>query len=263
MSTASPARIAANKANAQKSTGPRTEAGKARVASNALKHGLRSDRNPLDVAQDTALPFEREAFERTLAAFKDDLAPQGPIETRLVERLAQIDHRLNRAVRMETAHLEMQFGLMAKSMAGSINEDEQTQRAWITTLAFLKTPSATTLLAQYESRLSRDFARTLTQLRSAQALRAKADAQNVGIQTQPEASKDTTPADTTTMPTPCPSSDGRVAHATAENPAKQTHQDPSPGILSEPASAPPQPMPAAPNLWPSLATQTARSWPWT
>ena len=36
----SPARLAANRLNAQKSTGPRTEEGKSRSRANALKHGL-------------------------------------------------------------------------------------------------------------------------------------------------------------------------------------------------------------------------------
>ncbi len=40
LSTTSPARIAANQANALRSTGPTTEAGKARSRTNALKHGL-------------------------------------------------------------------------------------------------------------------------------------------------------------------------------------------------------------------------------
>jgi hypothetical protein len=37
---ATPAQIAANRANAQKSTGPRTAEGKAASRLNALKHGL-------------------------------------------------------------------------------------------------------------------------------------------------------------------------------------------------------------------------------
>jgi len=37
-----PARIAANRANAKKSTGPRTPEGKRRIVFNALKHGQRS-----------------------------------------------------------------------------------------------------------------------------------------------------------------------------------------------------------------------------
>jgi len=41
-----PALLAANRANARKSTGPRTPKGKARVALNALKHGGHSERLP-------------------------------------------------------------------------------------------------------------------------------------------------------------------------------------------------------------------------
>ena len=36
----SPAKIAANRRNAQKSTGPRSAAGKARIRNNAFRHGL-------------------------------------------------------------------------------------------------------------------------------------------------------------------------------------------------------------------------------
>ena len=40
---ASQAQIAANRANAQQSTGPKSEQGKRRIAPNALKHSLYSD----------------------------------------------------------------------------------------------------------------------------------------------------------------------------------------------------------------------------
>src|SRR6185369_12019194 len=81
----SEARLAANRANAQNSTGSRTPNGKAAVANNAYKHGLRSERNPLDLAADAALPHEQTQFLETLDALKEDLVPVGQMETLLVE----------------------------------------------------------------------------------------------------------------------------------------------------------------------------------
>jgi hypothetical protein len=254
------ARVEANRRNGLKSTGPRTPEGKARVSENARehradavkprrssvvrdqeqRHGLRSQ---LNLSTDTALPFEREEFLATLESFMADLAPHGPLETRLVERLAQIDLRLNRAVRMETTHLEMNTRIVTKSMAGALPPDEQTQQAWLTTLAFLNNPNATTLIAQYESRLARDFARTLTQLRQAQKLRVQNDAQELSNQTQSEncqsaasnrgvqsqdAQNVTTPAEQTQLP-PNPSQES----------AEQTHKSVETNV--NPAIQPPPP----------------------
>jgi hypothetical protein len=197
MFKASPARIAANKANAQKSTGPRTEAGKLRVSANALKHGLRSERNPLDLATASALSIERDEFLTTLAAFKADLQPQGPIETRLIERLAQIDLRLQRALRLETTHLENKFHetVADATKAGSpiATDTGRTRDNWLLMFAFLRDPAALKLISQYESRLARDFARTLTQLRQSQALRVQGGVQNLSEQTQQPATFIETP----------------------------------------------------------------------
>ena len=64
--------INANRRNAQKSTGPRTPEGKARVRFNALKHGM--------LAKSIILPgkenFEsREEFDFLLQSLFDDLQP--------------------------------------------------------------------------------------------------------------------------------------------------------------------------------------------
>ena len=62
--------IKANKQNAQHSTEPRTENGKARVASNALKHGLTGkqivlpDENPKEFDSFRAGLFEQTEPER-------------------------------------------------------------------------------------------------------------------------------------------------------------------------------------------------------
>ena len=81
----SAARVEANRANAQHSTGPRTDEGKARSRMNAVKHGL--------FATAVLLPAELlgEDPER-FAAMKQDLAltyhPNSAEESTLVERLA-------------------------------------------------------------------------------------------------------------------------------------------------------------------------------
>ncbi len=64
----SPLMIAANRANAQKSTGPRSGMGKAQVALNPLKHGAYTDRffrsHLLLAHEDVDLPSDLRALPR-------------------------------------------------------------------------------------------------------------------------------------------------------------------------------------------------------
>jgi hypothetical protein len=88
--------IEANRRNAQQSTGPRTSNGKARVASNALKHGL--------TAEQIVLPGENlEEF----IAFRDDLLNSlylhGQLETVLGEKLVTDFWRQRRVPTIEAA----------------------------------------------------------------------------------------------------------------------------------------------------------------
>jgi hypothetical protein len=55
-------RLRANRKNAAASTGPRTKAGKARSAGNALKHGL-----SIPVARDSSLAPQAEAIAQKIA----------------------------------------------------------------------------------------------------------------------------------------------------------------------------------------------------
>ncbi len=86
---------AANRRNARKSTGPRTEDGKAIAARNATRHGLLSR---LEV-----LPgLERaEDWQGHYNAVLDDLRPEGYLEEVLAERIAFGVWRLGRAARYE------------------------------------------------------------------------------------------------------------------------------------------------------------------
>jgi hypothetical protein len=90
--------ISANRLNAQKSTGPRSRAGKSRSRRNDHRHGLTAQ----TVLKSTEDPTEYRAFERAIIA---DFSPASTIERALVVRLASLLWRLKRATAMETESL--------------------------------------------------------------------------------------------------------------------------------------------------------------
>jgi hypothetical protein len=90
--------IAANRANARRSTGPNTSAGKARSRMNAWKHGLTAEKVviPGEDAQ------ELKAIRRELW---EEYQPLPGMESLLVERLAHYAWRIRRAIVLEAALL--------------------------------------------------------------------------------------------------------------------------------------------------------------
>jgi len=102
MSGTSPKQLEANKRNAQRSTGPRTPAGKARIKFNALRHGL--------LAKSVILPIrsrseKRSHFDALLEQLIDELKPVGILEDMLVEKIAVSYWRLRRALRAEAGEI--------------------------------------------------------------------------------------------------------------------------------------------------------------
>jgi hypothetical protein len=86
----SPRRLAANRANARKSTGPRSAAGKRRVARNALKHGLCA-------RYGSRLPSECDAtFEIFVREIEEDLRPTTTMQRVLFPQIANLLWRLER-----------------------------------------------------------------------------------------------------------------------------------------------------------------------
>ena len=81
--------LEANRANAQLSTGPRTEAGKARAALNSRKHGL-------SAAHLVITDADREAFESMQAALLEALSPQGELELTLFDTLLHANWNIRR-----------------------------------------------------------------------------------------------------------------------------------------------------------------------
>jgi hypothetical protein len=90
--------IAANRANAKRSTGPNTSGGKARSRMNAWKHGLRAEK--VVIAGEDAEDLQ--AIQRALW---EEHQPEPGMESLLVERLAHYAWRMRRAVVFEAALL--------------------------------------------------------------------------------------------------------------------------------------------------------------
>jgi hypothetical protein len=92
--------IEANRRNAQRSTGPRTESGKARSRLNALKHGNRA------VAVLPVLPHENpKALARRVQEWTEDLQPATAQQRDLIAEAARLSWALERAEKAEAARL--------------------------------------------------------------------------------------------------------------------------------------------------------------
>ena len=96
--------IESNRRNAQKSTGPKTDDGKARASRNAIRHGLTAE-TVIKLLED---PDDYRAFEQAVTA---DYDAETAVERELVLRLASLLWRLRRATAIETGLLQIQHQL--------------------------------------------------------------------------------------------------------------------------------------------------------
>jgi len=140
-------RFTANRANALHSTGPRTESGKQRSSLNALRHGLS--------AQAPVLPTEdADAYQRHCQQLSDEYQPKTPTEIQLVQELADTAWRLNRVPLLEA-------DLLARA------SDHRRVRDPIA-FSIADATRALATLGLHGQRLSRQFHKTLDQLRAIQ-----------------------------------------------------------------------------------------------
>jgi hypothetical protein len=95
-------RITANRANSQKSTGPKSAGGRLRSSSNALRHGLRAKKF-------VVIHEDAEEYEDQVQRFVRDWKPHGITEKLEVVRLAQIHWQHQRAERALTESLDTEI----------------------------------------------------------------------------------------------------------------------------------------------------------
>jgi hypothetical protein len=151
--------LAANRRNARRSTGPRSAAGKAISARNAVRHGL--------LAQTVLLPGEDpDELDALRDAIIERLEPDGAIELVLTDTIVGLAWRLRRAGAIERGLYALGlFSRLADAIGAETNEEAKL--GW----AFASQADGFASLARYETTLSRAFTRTLGDLERLQAAR--------------------------------------------------------------------------------------------
>jgi hypothetical protein len=164
---ASPAQLTANVANAQKSTGAKTEKGKHRTRLNAYRHGLTGQICLLTAG-------EHEAFEHHCTGIRESLAPVGALEVDIAQSIAEDHWRLKRVRAIETGIFALghlgQLGRLPASDRDDpaqlpIDEALSRARTWIDKSENFQ------LLALYEQRIHRAIEKNMAQLRTLRAER--------------------------------------------------------------------------------------------
>ena len=216
--------IEANRENARKSTGPKTEAGKAASSANALSHGL--------TANDAVVLVEEEAedYDRLQEGVIADLEPAGVLQAALAQRVAVLLWRLGRVARLEAElfhHGQLTFErdrldqVETRALTRLFNADQlgeeavearekrAEERLMINVRIDVEAPRANVLvnqqetaraydqLARHEAMLQRALNRTLAEFRRLREASGAAARSNAAASVS------------STHPEPAPSGDGR------------------------------------------------------
>ncbi len=146
--------LAANRNNAQKSSGPKSADGKSNSSRNNLRHGL--------TGHISLLPTEdSEAHDTFCNELIDSFSPETPMESQLAHSIAEDSWRLNRARAIENNMFALGHG----------HERREARIALADAQTFLTQANAFNLLSIYEQRINRNLQRNMKLLRELQAER--------------------------------------------------------------------------------------------
>ena len=135
-----------NRANAEKSTGPKATEGKQRSAMNVFKHGLTGQSLMLQ-------PNEMEAYNRLTAELLFELKPKTELDRQLAQKIIDGHFRLNRLAGVENNMFN--FGLIQHTT--DTDHDDRVEVMVAQTRAWIDESHAWDVLGRYETRLSRQL----------------------------------------------------------------------------------------------------------
>jgi hypothetical protein len=105
-------KLEANRANAQKSTGPRTDEGKRASRMNAVSHGLLAQTVVITAGD---YQEDEQAFAEVLEGLREDFTPVGVAEDLEVQTIARCYWRRMRAARYEDGAVRMRTGTLRET----------------------------------------------------------------------------------------------------------------------------------------------------
>ena len=167
-------RTLANRQNALKSTGPRTEAGKHRVAMNAFKHGLSGQNLCLQADESVA-------YFGLALRYVEDLRPVGVREEQLAQKIIDGNWRLNRVAALENNLLNNDT---VREAARLTSDDPRSvavaaqAEAWRSDCAG---PHAIETLGRHESRIARTLSKMTAEFDAIQTRRLKREERDTFI----------------------------------------------------------------------------------
>ena len=258
----SPRQLAANRANAARSTGPRTPEGKARSSQNARRHGF--------AASDYSV-VRLEDLE-AVARLKDDLVaawqPVNSQELFAIERIALAQHALLRAARLESGLFTTCLNEaldrtgnpivpMTEDLVGDLEVTRAQNRNYALAEGFRRIArdgNSWTLFLRYQAQTERLYRRAIEEFERLKDLRHELPIEPISdpqpeeepIPSNPPETNPIGPPDAT-LPAPRPAPEGPRMHTGTGHRAAKSHpiSPPNPsGIVAVRANAP-QPAQAA------------------
>ena len=193
--------VAANRRNAKKSTGPKSETGKAASALNSVKHGLYSNHiivRSKDLLEDFA------EYDHLISSLREELEPETVLQECIVRKIANCIWRSRRVVDAEASFIKGEiddvddrirdirqnaatqariFGYKAEEMT---DEQEADLRSQIAAQNLVPDNPHTLLLSRYELRLDRQLIRMFEFYRTIKAYSDRKPATPPQIEPTPE-----------------------------------------------------------------------------